>query len=126
MDKDREMTLSIRYGLVPVLRTILPWRALVACTVREAIEAAIKAPQAPGSPEERTAAIVAEALRTGRQLDIELSAGSGGGRGTPVALDDAFDLTLAGVSRSDGTERTAMEQEVTVSLSEPWRGGDRR
>jgi hypothetical protein len=126
MGMDCEIVVSVTYGLGATVSILVPRHALKGCTVREAIESAIKVPQAPGSPEERTAVMIGEALRSARHLDIELSSGSSGGAGTPVALHDALDLTLSGGNQSDSTERTAMEQELKFSLSEPYRGGGAR
>ena len=123
MSMDHEIVLSVTYGIGATARTFVPRHALDGCTVKEAIETAVKAPQAPGSPEERTILMIAEALRKGRQLDIEVSSGSSGGVGIPVALEEPFDARLHPAGQSDNAERTAMEQEINYSLTEPFRGG---
>jgi hypothetical protein len=126
MNDANEIMISVTYGLGATARALVAREALKGWTVREVIEAAIKAPRAPGSPEERAAVVLAEALRSRRPLDAELSLGPSEGMGQPVALDEAIERVLSQGGRSGHTERLGMEQELRVSLSEPYRGGGRR
>ncbi len=126
MSMENEIVLNVMYGLGATATTLVSRQVLAGCTVREAIEIALKAPQAPGSPEQRAALVIAEALRSGRPLDVEVGYGPSEGVGKPVALDDVVDRVLSGGDRSDHTEDTTLEEELTVSLTEPYRGGARR
>lgn len=122
MSDANEIMLYVTYGLGAKVSTAVSRQDLAGCSVRDAIEAAIKSPRAPG-PEERAALVIVEALRSKRALDVEVSFGPSEGVGRPVALDDRVDRLLAEEHRSEDTQGTAMEQELHFALTEPYRGG---
>jgi len=94
-------------------------------SVAEVIQGVVDRPQVPGSAA-RTAKVLADALRTTREIDAELTrASSGRAEGRPVGLDQVV------IGHEDGGERDESvviqeTEEITIRLSESYRGGEAR
>jgi hypothetical protein len=91
-------------------------------SARDLIARVAETPQTPG-PAARTAAVLANAVRTSRQIDVELAANAAGDEpreGTPLALDDVV------VPEGSDERSESISDTVHLSCSEPYVGGEWR
>jgi hypothetical protein len=109
----------VTYGIGASCRARFDMVKLEGKSAREIIEEVVHCPRPPGD-EARTAKVLAEVLREGRPLDVELVNGpsDGGADGRPITLDHVL------VPRGDTTSRTLHDREcTTLQVSESFRGG---
>lgn len=104
------------YGMGAPCDAVLPRQKVESSSVRELIDEIVSSRQ-PSEPARRTASVLAEAMRSGRVLNVEVVRGADGDRaiGQPVSLHD--------VVLPKGQSPANIPEEVTIRASEPWVGG---
>jgi hypothetical protein len=91
-------------------------------SARELIGRVVDSPQ-PSGPAARTAAVLRDALRCAREIDVELAraANSCGEReGAPITMQD---VVIPKESGAPETQTNANDETVTLLVSESYRGG---
>ena len=119
----RKMRVSAEYGIGGKFSALLSRDELKGKTAHEVLQTLVDRPQSPGS-ETRTARVVADALSTLREIDVELVKSQGGkAEGEPVGLDDVIVADDGGVREENATGQ--QQEEIRIRLSESYRGGTR-
>ena len=110
----------VAYGIGASCRARFDLEKIEGKSAREIIVAVIYYPHPPG-PEARTAKVLTEVLREGRELDVEVVDGPSDGAavGRPITLEHVL------VPQGDATSRTSQSQSTTLSVqvSENFKGG---
>jgi hypothetical protein len=120
----KEIDVRVTYGLGGSVFGQFPRHRVAGMSARELIQLVIDGPQPPGSAA-RTAKVLADVLRTQRMIDAELTRAAGGqADGDPISLDQVV------VKEEDVEEQRESPviqdtEEVTIRLSEAYRGGRR-
>jgi hypothetical protein len=120
----KRVDVRVTYGLGGSVFGQFPHDRVAGMSALDLINLVLDGPQPPG-PATRTAKVLADVLRTERAIDAELTrATSGEADGEPVSLDQVV------VKEEDGEEQrdnsvTQESDEVTIRLSEAYRGGTR-
>jgi len=118
----RKVRLEVGYGLGGAATGEFPRHQVAGMPARDVIQRVLEMPQQPG-PASRTAKVLADALRTMRQIDAELvNASSGKAQGEPIGLDDVV-ITCDDDQKQEGSVGQETE-EVSIRCSESYRGGD--
>jgi len=116
----RQVRVGVDYGMGGSLSALFERDVLEGMPAIEVLRRVLDAPQPPGS-ESRTARVVAEALRTLREIDVELVKASGSkAEGEPIGLDQVI------LAREEDENTVGRKQEeIRIRLSESYCGGGR-
>jgi hypothetical protein len=119
----RKVRLDIGYGLGGAATGEFPRHQVAGKSAREVIQSVVELPQQPG-PASRTAKVLADAIRTMRQIDAELiNVASGKAHGEPIGLDDVV-ITCDDDQKQDESTTGQECEEIKIRCSESYRGGD--
>jgi hypothetical protein len=106
------------YGIGASFQARFDIEKIVGWSARKIIQDAIDRPRPPGSAD-RTAKVLDDALREGRELDVELVEGPSDSKagGKPITMEHVV------VPQGDATARTLQSDTVTIQVSESYKGG---
>ncbi len=117
----RKMRVGVEYGIGGSHSALFSRDDLAGKTALEVLRRVIDSPQSPGS-ETRTARVVADALSTMREIDLELVASVGGkAEGEPIGLDHVIVADDGGEIEENAAGQ--QQEEIRIRLSESYRGG---
>jgi hypothetical protein len=118
MSVSAEVDVSVVYGMGGACAGRFPRHSVEGLAARDLVQQVIQRPQ-PAGPAARTAQVLAEVLRSRREIDAELTDGpdEATGRGQPITLDQ---VVVRG--RSDAPQSPERD-DVTIRISESYRGG---
>jgi hypothetical protein len=120
----KSIDVRVTYGLGGSVFGQFPRDEIAGRSASDLIDLVLRRPQPPGSAE-RTRKVLADVLRAERAIDAELTRASRGeADGEPISLDQVV------VKEEDAEEErensvTQESDEVTIRLSEAYRGGTR-
>ncbi len=115
--KEEQVDTKLHYGMGAVCEASLPESKVRNMTARNVIMAVTNSPQS-SEPARRTARVVTEAIRSGRDMDVEVYEGAKSDEvsGRPVELGDV-------VIPDRNGEKTLETDRLTLQVSEPYVGG---
>ena len=121
----RKVKVAVDYGMGGSLSALFARDALEGESALEVLKRVLDTPQAPGSAS-RTARVVAEALKTLREIDLELVKASGGkAEGEPIGFDHVVVAREEEGKEQDENAVGLQQEEIRIRLSESYRGGGR-
>lgn len=114
--KEKQVDTELYYGMSSVCEASLPESKVRNMTARNVILAVASSPQS-SEPARRAARVVTEAIRRGRDMDVEVYEGKKSDEvsGRPVELGD--------VVIPDKDEQFPKTDRLTLQVSEPYVGG---
>lgn len=116
MKAQNDVLVRVPYGIGAAVTGRLPMGLLAGVPAREVIQRVIATPQ-DTDPARRTARVLADVLRTGRRIDVEVSASADDSAiGEPIRLED-----VALPRKSTGSYPAS--DTLTIRVSEEYRGG---
>jgi hypothetical protein len=117
MIAQKDVEVTVGYGLGAQCVGNFNRQSLGGLSVRNIIQRTIAVPQ-PNPPSKRTAVVLQDVLQGNRILDVELSHPNDEmAQGTPINLDDVL------VADQDDSSHSEEEQDITLRVSEPYKGG---
>jgi hypothetical protein len=121
--KTREVELEVCYGVGGSCGSRFTHESILGLTARQLIARVANSPQ-PEGPAARTAAVLAEAIRTSRQIDAELAKARRGrtSPAVPIALDEVVMPVRADGESNDSKEQLT-DETLRILVSESYRGG---
>jgi hypothetical protein len=119
----REVELEVTYGVGGTCASRFSRESVLGLTARQLIARVAHSPQ-PEGPAARTAAVLAEAIKTSRKIDAELAKARRGrtSSAVPIALDDVVVPVRADGESNDSQEQVT-EETLSILVSESYQGG---
>ena len=120
----KRVDVQVTYGLGGSVLGQFPREEVAGKSASDLINLVLSRPQRPGSAA-RTAKVLEDVLRTERAIDAELTRAAGGeADGEPISLDQIVVKEDEDEEQRDSSVTQELE-EVTIRLSEAYRGGAR-
>jgi hypothetical protein len=115
--QEKQIETELRYGMGAACKASLPESRIRNMTARNVIMAITGSPQS-SEPARRAARVVTEAIRSGRNMDVEVYEGANRDdvSGRPVELGDVV------IPDRNGKQDVETER-LTLQVSEPYVGG---
>jgi hypothetical protein len=116
--KKKQIDTEVQYGMGAACSATLLESEVFNVPARKVIMAVVNSPQST-EPARRTARVVAEAICSGRTMDVEIYNGikSSNIEGRPIELGDVV------ISDKDKNEQNPKTNNLTLRISEPYIGG---